>query len=436
MENKIVIITSEYLHPFVAGAYREMGLPCQVEVVKYKDFETISEVYKRYEEEEDVRGFVVSGQIAKEAIVKAVPDCKKPIEYFQADSAAVYRMMLEYLMRKEKADPKRIIFDFLLTTHDEASMDYYINVLNLPLIRTDVDAWADTVSMEGIAVLEKRIVEKIKVLWDEKKIDGAICLYSSIIPELKAYGIPCDYPLPEQEQLKDMALHVLARSELKDMSENLPAVIAVVNHEKSEERMQHLKNALKEIKRNLGLDIILKEEKGSCQLYTSKKLVNLLTEEYRICNLTKILKENHEVEVVIGYGVGRSITAAKMHAEDALREAEFGKASYIIDEKKTLIGPLGKEVLLEVQGSVSKEISEIAEKCKLSTLTIQKLSTIIKMNGNNKLTTQELADRLGVTVRNANRILKNLEDGGSAVITHRQSSISKGRPVKVYELNL
>lgn len=434
MENKIVVITSEYLHPFVSEAYQEIELPCEVEVVKYRDFETISEVYKKYED--SVRGFVVSGQIAKEAIIKAIPDYKKPIAYFQADSAAVYRMMLEYLMGREKADPKRIIFDFLLTTHEEASMDYYINVLNLPLIRTDIDAWADKVTMKDIIAVERMITEKIISLWEAKKIDGAICLYSSVIPELKERGIPCDYPLPEKDQLKEMALHVLAQSELKDMSENLPAVIAVGCAKKNETEMARLKAALKEIKRNLGLDIILKEEKETCQLYTSKRLVELLTDEQRFCNLTKILREDHGIEVMIGYGIGRSITAAKMHAEDAVKEAEFGRSSYIMDEKKTLIGPLGGNLLLEVKGNVSKEVSEIAEKCKLSTLTIQKLSAIIKMNGSNRLTTQELAERLGVTIRNANRILKNLEDGGAAVITHRQSSISKGRPVKVYELNI
>ena len=39
------------------------------------------------------------------------------------------------------------------------------------------------------------------------------------------------------------------------------------------------------------------------------------------------------------------------------------------------------------------------------------------------------------TVRNANRILKNLEKGGYAKITCTQTSNIKGRPTKVYELN-
>ena len=81
-------------------------------------------------------------------------------------------------------------------------------------------------------------------------------------------------------------------------------------------------------------------------------------------------------------------------------------------------------------------ILKTAERCKLSTLTIQKLKTVLDAKGINKLTAQEIADRLGMTVRNANRILNNLEKGGSAHIAYTISSTSKGRPVKVYELNI
>ena len=35
------------------------------------------------------------------------------------------------------------------------------------------------------------------------------------------------------------------------------------------------------------------------------------------------------------------------------------------------------------------------------------------MTGSYELTTNELADHMGVTVRNANRILRNLENGGA-----------------------
>ena len=107
-----------------------------------------------------------------------------------------------------------------------------------------------------------------------------------------------------------------------------------------------------------------------------------------------------------------------------------------MNESNQIIGPLGSSQLPSFQQNLPDDIFQIAEKCKLSTLTIQKLISIVKMNGSYEITTNELANHLGVTVRNANRILRNLENGGHATIAHTRSTASKGRPVKVYRLNL
>ena len=84
-----------------------------------------------------------------------------------------------------------------------------------------------------------------------------------------------------------------------------------------------------------------------------------------------------------------------------------------MNETNQLIGPLGSSQFPSFPQNLPDNIFKIAENCKLSTLTIQKLISIIKMTGSYELTTNELADHMGVTVRNANRILRNLENGGA-----------------------
>ena len=439
MGKKIVVITSSYLRGFVEESYREINPECEILVVEYKDFTHISSIYKEYEE--SAIGFIVSGQMAYHAIIKAVPDYKKPIVYFQADSADFYRLLLEYMMEDRNQDLKRVMLDFLLTYDKEASLEYFLNVLKLPLIRTGMEERVERGSLGDLETVEKRILDRVLELWNEKKIDTVICLYSSNIPILEAHGIPCRYPYPEKEQLSNMVKQVLARSELKNMRENLPAVIAVERKDMEEhpEQREELHNALKEalmsIKSNLALDFILKEEEGGYHLYTSLRIVDFLTDEQKVCHLCNTLKEDYDIPAVVGYGIGHSITSAKIHAEDALKWAVKAGASCIMDEKKNVKGPLNGDVI-EMRGDMSDQAYAMAEKCKLSTLTMQKLMSIIKMKGSNRLTTQELAERLGVTVRNANRILNNLEKGGAAEIVHTLSVTSKGRPVKVYELNL
>ena len=88
-----------------------------------------------------------------------------------------------------------------------------------------------------------------------------------------------------------------------------------------------------------------------------------------------------------------------------------------------------------IENTFNRKCTYIAKKCKLSTITIQKLMTYQKLTGDNKVTTQELSSRFGVTIRNANRILQNLQKGGCASVVYTRTSNSKGRPTKVYELN-
>ena len=60
----------------------------------------------------------------------------------------------------------------------------------------------------------------------------------------------------------------------------------------------------------------------------------------------------------------------------------------------------------------------------------------MKQKNSCEITSQELASRLNVTVRNANRILSNLEKNQLAVVAYHKSLNTKGRPQKVYQLML
>jgi len=162
----------------------------------------------------------------------------------------------------------------------------------------------------------------------------------------------------------------------------------------------------------------------------------MITKNFEVGYIIAMLKKNYDISAAVGYGIGKNITDAKKHAENALRESWNTDGSFVMNETNQLIGPLGSSQFPSFPQNLPDNIFKIAENCKLSTLTIQKLISIIKMTGSYELTTNELADHMGVTVRNANRILRNLENGGAATIAHTRSTTSKGRPVKVYRLKL
>lgn len=76
MRRKIVAITSQYLKEPVSQIVSELKLNCDIQVVSYNKFDTISEVYDSYAGDTD--GFLISGKIAKAAIESTAHAYKFP----------------------------------------------------------------------------------------------------------------------------------------------------------------------------------------------------------------------------------------------------------------------------------------------------------------------------------------------------------------------
>lgn len=438
MKTTIIIITSEYLHPFVQNVIEDVHLDCEIKIVEYNNFYHITEIYKEYEANAD--GFMISGKTALAAVEKALPTHKKPIISFEASIVSIYRLLLENFLENRELDSRRVFFDFLLPLSndtEQATVDYFLYHKTLPQIKIEIDNWLDQISLREISLMEQQLAEKIIDLWNNHKMDLTICHYGSIIPILEQHKIPYCYSSPRKEDLLNLIHSLLSQIELNRLHENLPGVIAVTLLGNDKKAKTTLKKALSNITNEFALNVILQEEEADkCYIFTTLRAVECITNKLRRCNIRPTLKKKYGIDAYVGYGIGNDITSAKSNAQDALKESLFSRGCFAVDEHHNLLGPLSADKYLEVRGNISKNIYTTAERCRLSTLTIQKLLSIIEMTGNNKITQQSLAEHLGVTTRNAGRILGNLEKGGAASIVYTQSITSKGRPIKVYELNI
>ena len=87
----------------------------------------------------------------------------------------------------------------------------------------------------------------------------------------------------------------------------------------------------------------------------------------------------------------------------------------------------------QVNGTIA---STLSKKTGLSPITLQRISSALQFLGTNDVTNNELAEALQVTVANANRFLHSLMNSGHAEITDMKRSIAKGRPSRVYRIQL
>lgn len=121
---------------------------------------------------------------------------------------------------------------------------------------------------------------------------------------------------------------------------------------------------------------------------------------------------------------------ARLNALNACHEAELKKnTSYVVTEKEELIGPLGADATetFMVDNQSYRDI-----KSKLSPITVSKVMSALEASAEKEITAQELAFRLGVTKRSANRFLSTLEREEILKVAYKKRTTSRGRPESVF----
>lgn len=435
MRYKIVVITSHYLFNPTKDALGRIEPDCDYVVVPYDNFEHISEVYEQYA---GADGFLVSGRSALNAIQLHTKQEIKPMVTFQVDTAALYKAMLQLVLKNREQDLRRVVMDALLLVEDGYTAADFLERPEVDSVESHIDNWVRRIGVQGVGGVEDAIAKKLTALWEEGAIDMVICQYSSIIPVLEEHGIPYRYPFLSDYELGECVRELLVKIELENLRAGLPAAVCVSPRHPSavtEEQKEKLKARLQEFFREHLINCDVGCEQGTYCAEITVQDVRFFTKKSTSCVLGAYLSKELDYEVAVGYGIGNNTQQAVSNALAAVKEAAFNGRSFVRDEAGNLIGPLDSEAQMVISTHPVGDVGEIARRCSLSTMTIQKLMTNIRMTGTNRITTQELSRRFGVTVRNANRILSNLEKGGCAQIVYSQTSSTKGRPVKVYELN-
>ena len=436
MNCKIVFITSHHLYRQTCDALARIGADCDITVATYDNFEHISKIYRQYADVADA--FLVSGPSAKRAIELSCGPNLKPITYYKVDSEALHRVLLKLAVENREQDFSRVIMDFLLPLGGGYTVKDFLALDDIESLDAALSDWIVRTGIREVGGAENAIIDRILELWREQAFDRVLCQYSSIVPVLDALEIPYLCPFPSDAYLKGLIHDVQARLELKQLQDNLPAIIHIMPTHPSEVSgtdMDSLRQKIRAFVQDHLIDCVEQESGNALLLITSLHVVRYLTQDFRNCQLSAYMRQALDFPVVIGYGIGATVPHAISNVHVALREARVAERSFIMDHTGNLIGPLNSGNRMVVNTNTIANVSYLSKRCKLSTLTLQKLMAYLESTGNNNITTQELAQRFDITVRNANRILTNLCKGGVATPVYTQASHSRGRPVQVYNIN-
>ncbi|HEX6972065.1 MAG TPA: GTP cyclohydrolase IIa [Limnochordia bacterium] len=172
-------------------------------------------------------------------------------------------------------------------------------------------------------------------------------------------------------------------------------------------------------------------------LVTTRGNMAKATDHYRATPLLSEIRRRLPITVSIGNGVGRTAFDAERNARLALAYAHQrgGDCAYLMLDDHRLIGPLGAPEQLEyATRSVDQRWVSLAKQAGLSAATLSRVAALLGKLHKATLTTGEMAEGLGITLRSARRIMSHLAAAGLARLVGEEQPPGRGRPRHVYLL--
>ena len=436
MQTRILFLTNTYCYQPTVDALQRVAPDCETLVKVYHSFDEIPQLYLQWEDWCDA--VMLCGTTAKHLLELAFPSSQKIITAYQVDSDALHRDILRLAIERQNLDFSRIAVDFLVPIEGGCSVVDYLRQDDMSLFIHKNECLAEAVRSTPGLSMESLILDGIVSLWNRKEIDMVLCLYSSIVPDLIELGIPFRCPFISDGHLNRLIRDVRTRVELRQLHENHPAVIQIFPRNPSAVsagQLEQLHTAINRYFQSNLIEIVIQKTAVSSYAISTLQVIRSLTKDFQVCDISSHLSQVLDFPVNAAYGVGTSVSHAMNNVQIASKESALLNQPFLVDSNGTLIGPLGSEKRMVISADSMPDVSNIAKKCSLSAMTVQKLISMVETTGSDKVTIQELSQYLGTTIRNANRIMLNLCKGGVAKPVYTQTSHSRGRPIQVYAMN-
>lgn len=436
MPPKLLFITNQYFYRPTVDALSRLNPDCDTTVVPYDNFHHIPQVYDQHVRDFDA--ILITGTSAKHVLDLHDPDTRKPIVAYQVDSDALHRDILRFAIETQNLDFSRIAADFLVPLGKGCSVVDFLKMDTLePAIQENRNL-AATVYASRQNSVEDIILDRILALWQQDAIDMVLCLYPSIIPELQQQKIPFRCPFISDSDLRQVIQEVRIKIELNQLHDNHPSIIQVFPrhcNDATVEQICKIHDLMQQYMQVNLIDGVLQKNSQCCTVISSMGILRFLTNEFQVCRISSYLAGHLGFDVSVAYGTGTTISHAMNNVQTASKEAKIMGHSFVVDTNGNLIGPLNSENRMVISPNSMPDVSDIAKRCSLSAMTIQKLQNITRVNGADKITIPEMAQKMNTTIRNANRIMLNLCKGNVAKPVYTQSTHSRGRPIQVYALD-
>jgi len=288
-----------------------------------------------------------------------------------------------------------------------------------------------------------------KDLWRAGRTTAMITLLTSAYSELSQEGLPvyhCSIGLAAMREAIARAVLELQTVQMREQ-QIVVGVVEVGGHQEKVFGEMHAgqrhKMSLYQIILNFGERTgisVVPLEGLRFGLFLTRGSLQQITSNSSSFSLAAILSEVSGAPAFIGFGVGPTVNSCYGKAMMAHSYAKrFGTSSaFVVFDNGDVCGPLGSTgtSLAYSRRSIDKKMLFNAEESGLGIATLSRVKAVIEGSGTVLLTPEQLADGLRISKRNARRILAKLTDAGLATIMGIDQPGTRGRPQRVFQVNL
>ena len=423
----IGIITAERSMEMVREVDPAMRAACEVAYLPYATTRQLALVYSRNAHRFD--GILFSGAFPYEYVVSHVGPVLKPHAYFELADRDYYKLFARLLFQNPGLVVSRVVLDSLTVPIDFESV-----------FGDDGPQFFDAVigSGTGMDHAYEVTMEQAVRLWREGRIDRVVTRFTNLMNRFSAEGIPCELLFPSHASMLETFHSLLTKIHARILDDSMSAVGLVLPGDGDEKTREAVKAALAAFNEKTGMGLIVRESGRYFELITANDILRDLTGAYTHCTVSGHLADVLGLDVHIGWGLGRDVLQARQNAVRALRDSRRhpGRAAYLVNEEGEIVGPLRGGRAVTVAGEPDATTEKIGRRLGISSAHLQKLINLREKRGANRFTSAELAHYLNVTPRSASRILSRLAEFGGAQVVQTVQASPRGRPFKIYEVNV
>lgn len=291
---------------------------------------------------------------------------------------------------------------------------------------------------------EHKLMEFHRDCYLNKGVSVCFTSMEHIWGPLLGESIPCVRILPAEEVVREQIYHLQLRCSAAQERRGRMAVIAIhfdyefdketnlpirewekIQYQnKFTERVQLLAQQMEAAVFNMGM--------GYFFIVTSRNmLMNMFLKRGEYNNLLQFGRQGPGYHVWLGIGVGSTMLEAYSRANMALNQCDIRKSnsSYLVEDETGELKKLDEVDLPAPDTSADYFARRIG-------VSLETLRSLRQALGDGApLTSQELAGRMGLTVRSVNRIIALLEEANCVATVGKQSA-GKGRPARLMKITL